>query len=91
MLQSDQNENNKKTMYAKLSSNNAKEDNKKDKDIKQKDKKETDGKDKDSSEIKAKEPKTPDEIEKQFGKLKELAFLDLKDLRDPLPEESKFK
>ena len=89
MLQSDQNENNKKTMYAKLSSNNAKEDNKKDKDSKEKD--ETDGKNKDSSEIKAKEPKTPDEIEKQFGKLKELAFLDLKDLKDPLPEESKFK
>ena len=89
MLKSNQNENDKETMYGNLSSNNAKEDDQKDKDSKGKDKEGKD--DKDSSEIKAKKPKTPNQIEKQLQKLKEVAFFDLKDLKDPLPEESKFK
>ena len=91
MLQSDQNENGKKTEDATSHNDNVVEDNQKDKNSRKEDDKGNDDKENDSQEIKAEKPKKPERVEAELLRMKEIAFLDFKDLKDPLPEASKFK
>ena len=91
MLQSDQNENGKKTEDTQSNNDNAEENNQKDKSSKKEQQEENDGKEDNSQEIKAIELKEPEHVEAELLRMKEIAFLYFKDLKDPLPEKSNSK